>query len=159
MSGDCVSCCKVSIFYWILIFVFNKNSIVLVFILCFVNYFWFRQTSTTSSTRNKTRCDSVFWPYSVLGIHFYTLCENASHLPACCGECCLGEFMSGGSSLKDTDFSNDTDLSGINVDQHISARYICVKRKKHTKKRTMHSVRMDLDNVYAWYKGWTSAGF
>ena len=38
-------------------------------------------------------------------------------LPACCGECCLGEFMSGGSSLKDTDFSNDTDLSGIEDDQ------------------------------------------
>lgn len=27
--------------------------------------------------------------------------------------------MSGGSSLKDTDFSNDTDLSGIDVDQRI----------------------------------------
>ena len=34
-------------------------------------------------------------------------------LPACWGECCLGEFISGGSSLKDTDFSNDTDLSEI----------------------------------------------
>jgi len=38
--------------------------------------------------------------------------------------------MSGGSSLKDTDFSNDTDLSGIDVDQHIFAWYMCVKRKK-----------------------------
>lgn len=36
----------------------------------------------------------------------------------------MGEFISGGSSLKDTDFSNDTDLSGIDVDQHISAWYI-----------------------------------
>lgn len=32
-------------------------------------------------------------------------------LPACWGLCCLGEFMSGGSSLNDTDFSKDTDLS------------------------------------------------
>jgi len=29
--------------------------------------------------------------------------------------------MSGGSSLKDTDFSNDTDLSAIDDDQHIFA--------------------------------------
>jgi len=35
--------------------------------------------------------------------------------------------MSGGSSLKDTDFSNDTDLSAIDVDQHIFAWYMCVK--------------------------------
>mgnify|MGYP005983583671 FL=1 len=32
-------------------------------------------------------------------------------LPACCGLCCFGEFMSGGSSLNDTDFSKETDLS------------------------------------------------
>lgn len=32
-------------------------------------------------------------------------------LPELCGECCFGEFMSGGSSLNDTDFSNETDLS------------------------------------------------
>lgn len=42
--------------------------------------------------------------------------------------------MSGGSSLKDTDFSNDTDLSGIDVDQHIFAWYVCVKRKKRIRK-------------------------
>ena len=29
----------------------------------------------------------------------------------CCGECCLGELISGGSSLNDTDFSKETDFS------------------------------------------------
>lgn len=33
------------------------------------------------------------------------------HEPECCGECCFGEFISGGSSEKETDFSNETDLS------------------------------------------------
>lgn len=32
--------------------------------------------------------------------------------------------MSGGSSLKDTDFSNDTDLSGIDVDQCIFGGFV-----------------------------------
>lgn len=44
--------------------------------------------------------------------------------------------MSGGSSLKDTDFSNDTDLSGIDVDQHIFAWYMCAKRKKRKRVRS-----------------------
>lgn len=37
--------------------------------------------------------------------------RNFENLPACCGLCCFGEFMSGGSSLNETDFSNETDLS------------------------------------------------
>lgn len=52
--------------------------------------------------------------------------------------------MSGGSSLKDTDFSNDTDLSGIDVHQHISACYIVRKKRKK--------------RVYVYRMG-TSAGF
>lgn len=37
--------------------------------------------------------------------------KSEKDLPACWGLCCFGEFISGGSSLNDTDFSKDTDLS------------------------------------------------
>jgi len=38
------------------------------------------------------------------------------------GECCLGEFISGGSSENDTDFSNDTDLSA-KIQNKVSKKY------------------------------------
>lgn len=51
-------------------------------------------------------------------------------IPECCGECCLGELMSGGSSLNDTDFSKETDFSEIInvnfVNQEIFLRFIFI---------------------------------
>ena len=40
----------------------------------------------------------------------------------------MGEFISGGSSLKDTDFSNDTDLSGIEDDQSMFLVTVVLKK-------------------------------
>lgn len=74
------------------------------------NYFYI-------GTQNPNRCCSslqhnnvalIFGFYcKIVVFHFCLL----SSLPACWGLCCFGEFMSGGSSLNETDFSNDTDLS------------------------------------------------
>lgn len=54
-------------------------------------------------------------------------------LPVCCGECCLGEFMSGGSSEKETDFSNETDLSAMNtsymhINDMLSVINLCMQK-------------------------------
>lgn len=61
--------------------------------------------------------------------------------------------MSGGSSLKDTDFSNDTDLSAIDVDQHIFAWYMCVRSVRSVYVKMC--ARTGLDNE----RDETSAGF
>lgn len=53
--------------------------------------------------------------------------------------------MSGGSSLKDTDFSNDTDLSAIDVNQRIFAWYMCV-RSVRSVYVSAHSAETDLEN-------------
>lgn len=71
--------------------------------------------------------------------------SNFENLPACCGLCCLGEFMSGGSSLNETDFSNETDLSikithtKITLDDVLNEGYMI----------TRHSQKM-VRNVKRW---------